>query len=302
MTSDTSLPAPEPAFVSRQTQHARRYYLDLNPDRSEALVVVCGGVERMKPDYVVSRDDFPYFAIEIVAEGTGSLRLNDHEFTLTPGAAFAYGPGLRHRIQNLSVEGMRKYYLDFVGRDALGLLQSAGLHRCRPVLVSRVRELTDLLDTIGGEAREDSPVARQICSGLLRVLLLKIGQRQVSPGPDVPGSFQTYERARSHMEQNYLTLSRVDEVAAACQITPIYLSRLFHRFSGTGAYRFLLRLRMNFAAERLLVDGRRVKEVAEELHYADAFQFSRAFKRVHGVPPRALLHARLRGERQKTAE
>ena len=47
-------------------------------------------------------------------------------------------------------------------------------------------------------------------------------------------------------------------------------------------------------AELLLDEGLLVKETAARLGFADAFQFSRAFKRVHGVPPTQLLEARRR--------
>jgi hypothetical protein len=44
-----------PDFVSRQVTEARRFFLNLNPDRHASLEVVSGGVERMGPDYVVQR-------------------------------------------------------------------------------------------------------------------------------------------------------------------------------------------------------------------------------------------------------
>lgn len=65
----------EPSFVSRQVAEARRYYLDLMPTPKSAPTVVCGGMERMQPDYVVQRDDFPFYAIEFVASGSGNLTL-----------------------------------------------------------------------------------------------------------------------------------------------------------------------------------------------------------------------------------
>ena len=72
----------------------------------------------------------------------------------------------------------------------------------------------------------------------------------------------------------------------------MYVARLFSRFARTGAYRFLLRLRMNRAAELLIDDGLMVKEVADKLGFPDAFTFSRAFKRIHGVPPSGLVGKR----------
>ena len=35
--------------------------------------IVCGGLEEVAGDYVVDRPDFPFFALEFVAAGTGRL-------------------------------------------------------------------------------------------------------------------------------------------------------------------------------------------------------------------------------------
>lgn len=45
----------DPDFVSRQTHDARRFYLNLQPRDEQPLSLVCGGVERMDPEYVVDR-------------------------------------------------------------------------------------------------------------------------------------------------------------------------------------------------------------------------------------------------------
>lgn len=42
---------------------------------------------------------------------------------------------------------------------------------------------------------------------------------------------------------------------------------------------------MGRAAELLLDGGLMVKEAASELGFADAFHFSRTFKRIYGLPP-----------------
>jgi AraC-like DNA-binding protein len=124
---------------------------------------------------------------------------------------------------------------------------------------------------------------------LVRVLLQKIQQRMVaSATKESSEAFQTFEMACHLMEERFLEFRTVEEVAAEIGFSPIYLSRLFKRFAGSGAYRYLLRLRMNYAAELILERGLKVSAVAQRLRYADAFQFSRAFKRVFGVPPSSL--------------
>ncbi len=289
----SSLGVEEPDFVSRQTYETRRFYLNLRPAEDSDLVLVCGGVERMRSNYLVDRKDFPFYAIEWVTEGRGTIEYGQQQYSLHPGVLFAYGPGMPHTIRNDPSANMRKYYLDISGRHAETLLRRIGLLDQQSVAVSRTVELVELWNLLAQETRENARFSGEICTSLLRVFLRKVEQQRFdsqrfdSQG-DGATSFRRYETIRQAMEQDFLKYRTVDDVAKEHQISPVYLSRLFQRYGKTGAYRFLLRLRMNHAAELLMEHGMLVKEVAQELSYSDAFQFSRAFKRVYGVAPSKL--------------
>ena len=251
----------------------------------------------MHAEYVVQRNDFPYFAIEWVSEGDGLLTMGGRDFELAAGSLFAYGPGIQHRIRNIAPGNMRKYYLDVAGPEAAATLHDLNLLQSRPVAIGRVFELVEIWNLIDREARDVGEHSIDICESLTRVLLKKISQRMVSKqGGDFTEAFHTFESIRQFMEERFLDFKTVEEVAAGSGVSPVYLSRLFKRFAGSGAYQFLLRLRMNYAAELLLEHGLKARDVAERLQYADAFQFSRAFKRVYGTPP-----SRLAGVTQKKA-
>jgi AraC family transcriptional regulator, arabinose operon regulatory protein len=281
--------AKEPDFVSRQTYDARRFYLDLQPSISHPLTVVCGGVERMNEDYVVERNDFPFFAIEWVSEGNGLLTMGGKRYELSVGTLFAYGPSIAHRIENVAPTNMQKYYIDLAGPEAASSLKGLGLLEGRPVSIGRSYELVELWNLLDREARDGAPHTAKLCESLVRVLFQKIAQRIVSSEPgELPEAFHTFEAIRQMMIDRFMEFPTIEDAAVAGGISPVYLSRLFKRFGGCGAYRFLLRLRMNYAAELLMEQGLKVVEVAEQLKYADAFQFSRAFKRVYGIPPSKL--------------
>ncbi|TWT55722.1 AraC family transcriptional regulator [Allorhodopirellula solitaria] len=279
----------DPDFVSRQTHDARRFYLNLQPSQAQPLSLVCGGVERMDADYVVERSSFPYHAIEWVSEGRGILEMGGKEHELAVGSMFAYGPGIPHRIRNLPPENMRKYYLDLAGTEATERLTELGLLDGRPVTIGRPHEFVELWNLIDREARDVGEHSHSICEMLTCVFLRKIQQRLVSaPAGESSEASQTFEMACHLIGERFLDFRTVEEVAAELGFSPVYLSRLFKRFTGSGAYRYLLRLRMNYAAELLVERGLQVSAVAKRLGYADAFQFSRAFKRVYGVPPSSL--------------
>ncbi len=284
---------PLPAFVSRQVTEARRFFLNLNPDRTSSLEVVCGGVERMRPDYIVERQDFPYFAVELVAEGEGVLSTNEGEHTLSAGSVFAYGPNAPHTIRNKSSHGMRKYYMDFAGSRAATLLREAGLlqgqNRYQLLVIGGLHELTDLFDMLIREGMDGSTDTPAICESLTQLMMQKIKQRRLAAGTSLPQSYTTYERIRRHIDEDFLDLHSAQDVAEACSVTPVYLSRLFGRFSDCGAYQYLMRRKMNYAAGLLMNEGLLVKEAAFRMGFPDAFQFSRAFKRVYGVAPSQLV-------------
>src|SRR3954470_9367052 len=94
---------------------------------------------------------------------------------------------------------------------------------------------------------------------LVELLLAKIEQQAQ------PKSAVAYLRARRYIEEHYLTLHTVQEVAVACNLNRMYLSRLFRRFAGTGAYQFITCLKMQRAAELLCDGGLTVTQVAERL-------------------------------------
>lgn len=249
----------------------------------------------MRPDYVVERQDFPYYAVELVAEGKGVLTINGTEQPLAAGSVFAYGQKAPHTIRNDSSNGMRKYYVDFVGANAVRLLQSAGLlvgkNDFRLLVIGGLHELTDLFDMLIREGTNGGADAPLICRSLTELMVLKIKQRRLSAGTSLPQSYATYERIRLYIEEHFLDLHSAQDVADACSVTAVYLSRLFGRFSDCGAYQYLMRRRMNYAAGLLMNEGLLVKEVAFRMGFPDAFQFSRAFKRVYGIPPSQLTTA-----------
>jgi two-component system response regulator YesN len=92
--------------------------------------------------------------------------------------------------------------------------------------------------------------------------------------------------AQRHIDAHYreptLTL---EEVAAAAQISPGYLSRLLKRETGFAFVDYLTRVRINRAVQMMNDPAMKVYEVAEAVGYQSQHYFSRAFKRVFGRPP-----------------
>ena len=274
-----------PDFFSSQVLDANRFYLDTSLRSGQPLTVVCGGYECCQPEYKINRSDFPFYCIEFVARGKGKLILKDSEYALFAGRVFSYGPGVAHLISTKSDEPLVKYFVDFVGPGARKILRKCGLTPGHVVQVASPEVILRIFDDLIRNGETDSPYSAMLCSTILQQLILKTAETAVIENKHTTVAFSTYQSSREIIRKNCLTLRSLDEIAGECRIDSAYLCRLFKRFDSHSPYQYLMRLKMNIAAQMLQSPNASVKQVAYELGFGDPFHFSRAFKRVFGMSP-----------------
>ena len=274
-----------PAFISRQVSKGDYYFFNLNPPVDTSLQVVCGGWERCLPHYRIDRKGFPYYSIELVVAGTGTLVLGGRHFRLFPGTVFHYGPGIRHHIESDPSAPLEKFFVDFVGDTAVEVLGEVPFSNLEPVYLAASDPFVRLFEELQVRGKSRSVRAEQFCSVLVELLLLQIAETAVPLKMDGSTAWTSYERCRHHIETNYLTLRTLDEVSTACKLDKPYFCRLFRRFGRETPYAMLMRLKMDHAAGLLLRSNLMIKEVALAVGFTDPYHFSRAFKRVRGLPP-----------------
>lgn len=283
-----------PPFISHQVTRAQRFYLDVEQGKKRPLQVVCGGREEVSADYRIDRPDFPYHSIEFVVAGKGTLVLGSDVHALEAGVVFAYGPGWSQRIETDPRERLVKYFVNFVGPRGFDLMEECGVTLGQPLRVTPVSELREAFDQLIRLATRPTRMAQRVCTLQLELLLLLLHERFALPGLLMDRSRRAFERCRAIADERFLRLRTARELAEAGHVDVAYLCRLFQRFAGTSPYRYLHRLKMAWAAERLHAGGTLVREVADELGM-DAFQLSRGFKRVHGLAPSAFQQLRAAG-------
>jgi AraC-like DNA-binding protein len=281
-----------PAFFSPQVSRARRFYLDLNPPGDKPLVVVSGGWELCAEDYAIHRATFPFYSIEYVAHGRGALELQGAKHSLQPGSIFSYGPGISHDIASQPSEPLLKYFIDFAGRHARRLLRVCHLTPGSASQVFPPNEIQALFDELIHCGLQGSRRSVDLCAKLLECLALRIAESRAPFKGAGSLSFTSYQHCRRHIQQHFQRLKTLEQTARECHLDVAYLCRLFHRYDHQTPYQFLLRLKMNLAAERLQQPGALVKQVSEQAGFSDPFHFSRAFKAILGLSPDAFRRLR----------
>ena len=284
--------AAPPAFFSPRVAEARRFYLDLNPPSDTPLAVVCGGCEHCRPDYAIHRASFPYYSIEFVAHGRGTVKLWGRDHSLHVGKLFCYGPDVRQDITTDPFDPLVKYFVDFTGSRARDLMRACRLAPGRTLQVFAPNEVQAAFDELIRNGLRGSGYSGRICATLLDCLVLKIAE-SAAPSEEVESqAFATYQHCRQHIQEHFPRLRTLKQITQECHVNAAHLCRLFRRFDHQSPYQYLLRLKMNRAAEQLHQPATLIKQVAERVGFTDPFHFSRAFKSVFGLSPDAFRRLR----------
>ncbi len=100
-------------------------------------------------------------------------------------------------------------------------------------------------------------------------------------------AWQRIEPVISHMVQNSNQRLRIDALAAIAGVSTSRFYGLFKSATASSPLVFFIRIRIQHACDLLRRRDLTVKQVAHLLGYNDQFYFSRVFKSVVGVSPRA---------------
>lgn len=276
---------PLPILGTESILESRSFFQSLKLSEEVDLAVICGGRELSAPGRVIDRTDFPYYALEYIADGEGELGIRHSTYPLRGGSVFAYGPGTPHRICSSRERPLMKYFVILDGAGVEPMLRQAELTRGGPRQLTRSRWFHELFAQLVETGNQPAAVTQGHCCLLLRALISRLGIDARDARQLTSTAYETYTRCRRHAEEAFLGLSTVTQWARACYVDQAYLSRLFSRYADQKPYQFLVRLKMDHAADLLVRRGVAVKEAAHAVGLNDPQHFSRVFKRVYGVSP-----------------
>lgn len=91
--------------------------------------------------------------------------------------------------------------------------------------------------------------------------------------------------AISYIDENYMHNIGIGQIAELLQVTPNYLSTLFHKKTGTTFTKYITNTRILKAKELLLDPSKKVQAVAETVGYFSTRHFTKLFTEIVGCYP-----------------
>jgi AraC-like DNA-binding protein len=117
-------------------------------------------------------------------------------------------------------------------------------------------------------------------------------RRQIRSSPSAAGVLRRHreltEAAKLAINEKLQALPTLNQLAHDLSCSPFHLSRVFHQIAGMSLRRYVGRLRVNVAADRLSRGTRDLTDLALDLGFADHSHFTNAFRREWGCSPSRL--------------
>ncbi len=160
------------------------------------------------------------------------------------------------------------------GKNRMVSLDSETIKR----IISRFEKLEDHIKSDG----YDELFAYSYVIQILYIIFSNIGANQRrDTNLKIP---QTLSNAVSYIQENYKTLSNVNDVAAHCCISTTYLGMIFKKYMLTTPTQYITFLRISHA-KYMLMQGANVTEACFESGFNNYSYFINTFKKIIGKTP-----------------
>lgn len=248
-------PVKSRQLLSHQVVDSRYFFADVSAQKRTGLTLAFGGRERCSADYRISRRHFGYHGLEYVVAGRGWVVLDGRRTELTAGSVFAYSAETRCEMGTVAGDPMLKYFFCFTGKTSGIRLRQAGVDIGSVRTVLNHAELRSIAEDLIRECQRATRHTREICATLFDLLLLKLADASHEPAIAGEPARLNFLRCKELIDTEVTKLRTLDEIARRVGLEKSSVCRLFRRFLGTSPYQYLLRQKMNLAAEALLRRG-----------------------------------------------
>lgn len=179
-------------------------------------------------------------------------------------------------------------WIEFDGVRVEEVLMNCSLHLDAPVYRSLDRRISEeLKETMLNMTFHEEPYSNfRLIGELYRCMDCLI--RSSRAGNLIEGERLTdaYIKEAVHfIEKNFHNDITVEDIAAFCNISRGYLSKIMKKHTGQSPQQLLFKYRMSRAAQLLQLTSLSIKDVGTAVGYPDQLRFSRAFRNAYGIPP-----------------
>ncbi len=229
------------------------------------------------------------YLVHIVLSGKGFYTVDSKTYDIGPNSAFLIYPGVTTYYHASEDDPWTYIWVGFNGIKAETCLKHAHFSRENPVV--QIQNVEPFINHINGMLASSqltyaNDLARE--GYLYQFVSSLIQDRQMSNNIEEVHdySFQVYvDHTLEYIEHNYYKNIKVQGIADYIGINRSYLTNCFKSVLNMSPQEYIFNYRMNQASLLLKNTNLPVSEIANNVGYSDALNFSKAFKKAYGINP-----------------
>ena len=236
------------------------------------------------PDHHVKREHFPGHELIWCLAGKGWVRLQGKVHDVTAGELAWINCAKPHSHWADAADPWEVYWLRIEGPR----LESISQMLCTdlsPVFSGCPPETSTLYTEVFERMQNPSPESPALVHVAVARLLAAVFCARAGSGEAFKAAPPVLHKAVEWMQLYYFQPTRVKKLAEMSGLSPSHFNRIFKRTFGTSPIDWLRRERISQAKRRLVESNESVKQIAEQVGYADRFFFSKDFKSYTGMTP-----------------
>ena len=250
-----------------------------------------------------------FFEICYAYQGHGLFRICDQEFAIGPGTMFIAKPDEPHEIIANTDDPLGIYFWSYTliptrwlptqEEQSLSTTHSQQgldslLHlfgKTANWVSDKLGSIPDIMRLLTIEITTRQPGYAQKIHHLASMLLIDTARSLVTADVASPpletSTNEAVEKIVHYLNDNYDRPIQVRDVAAQLHLSERHTSRIFQQAMGMSIQKYLVRLRITIAKQRLLDHSLPIAEVATSIGYRDARHFATLFRNHTGMTPTA---------------
>lgn len=207
-------------------------------------------------------------------------------YHLTKGDGFLIEPGIQTFYRADGSDPWTYAWVAFQGSKCHDILGELGLGKDSPIFHSnKIKDLTNIVQSMLMHKESTKYDFFMNHSHLLRFFAILAEDMEIRLGENT-GRNKIVSRSIRYIEENYSNPDiRVTEIAKEVNVERGYLYTLFMKHLNLSPQEYLMKFRLTKATDLLNHTEYSIDKIAMFCGYQDSVTFSKAFKKMFGVPP-----------------
>ena len=234
--------------------------------------------------FVFSGEQHPMLELTYVDQGCLHSVADGVDRTLSKGDMVIYGPNQWH-MQYADIGVAPRFVtisFDLEGNNLTSLMNR---------VISPPQSAVTLLQQMLREQEQVDAYSSDIIISQLNILLLLLLRSDGAPAEKLKASNSLHSdneiirRAQQYISEHIREKLSVPAVAARVEVSPSYLTALFHKHLQISPAEYVRRIKLQESKQMIREHSMTFTEIAEALQYSTVHHFSRQFKEKFGITP-----------------